>query len=145
MRYGIFSDVHSNLEALETVLGAYKKEAIDEFICGGDIVGYNANPAECIAKIKDAAKVIVAGNHDWASVDLFPAAYFNPLAARAVSWTKQNICVADGKFLSCLQLVFENRDLTLVHGTLDNPGKFNYMFYDEDAAGTFAVLRTDLC
>ena len=52
MRYGIFSDVHANLEALDAVIKAYQKEGIDKYICVGDIVGYAANPIECIEKIK---------------------------------------------------------------------------------------------
>jgi predicted phosphodiesterase len=145
MRYGIFSDVHSNLEALEAVLDAYKKEAIDEFLCGGDIVGYGANPLECIARIKAVAKLTVAGNHDWASVGLFPVTYFNPLAAQAVSWTRQKLDTADNGFLKGLRLVFKNGDLTLVHGTLHNPEEFNYMMDGDAAERTFEILKTDIC
>jgi len=39
MRYGIFADVHSNLEALDAVIGAYKEESIDRYLCVGDVVG----------------------------------------------------------------------------------------------------------
>ncbi len=145
MRYGIFSDVHANLEALEAVLVAYKKEAIDEFIYGGDIVGYGANPKECITRVKAIAKVAVAGNHDWASVDLFPTTYFNPLAAQAVSWTRQNLDPADEQFLKSLQLIFKNADLTLVHGTLHNPEEFDYMMDGYAADQTFEILETDIC
>jgi predicted phosphodiesterase len=145
MRYGIFSDVHANLEALEAVLDAYKKEVIDEFIYGGDIVGYGANPKECITRVKAIAKVTVAGNHDWASVDLFPTTYFNPLAAQAVSWTRQNLDTADEKYLKSLQLIFKNTDLTLVHGTLHNPQDFDYMLDGYAASQTFEILKTDIC
>src|SRR3989338_5374818 len=69
MRYGIFSDVHSNLPALEAVLAAYATEGIDEYVCVGDIVGYAADPEECIRKIKQLNPLLVAGNHDWACVD----------------------------------------------------------------------------
>jgi len=89
MRYAIFSDIHSNLEALDAVIQAYKKEEIDKYLCVGDVVGYAANPKECIEKIKTLAMITVAGNHDWASVDLFSVNYFNPVAAEAVFWTKQ--------------------------------------------------------
>ena len=71
MRYGIFSDVHSNLEALDAVIKAYGREEIDKYLCVGDVVGYGANPKECIEKIRLLAMITVAGNHDWASVSLF--------------------------------------------------------------------------
>lgn len=145
MRYGIFSDVHSNLEALEAVLEAYKKESIDQFLCAGDIVGYGANPGECMARVKSVAKLTVAGNHDWASVDLFPTTYFNPLAAQAVTWTKQHLDTGDAEYLKSLQLVFENEHLTLVHGTLHNPEEFNYMLEGFAATQTFKILKTGIC
>jgi len=65
MKYAIISDIHSNIQALEQVLKDVKKN-VDQIICLGDIVGYNANPEECINVIKDNSMVthIVQGNHD---------------------------------------------------------------------------------
>ena len=42
MRYGLFSDVHSNLEAFVAVLGALEDEKVDQYILLGDIGGYGA-------------------------------------------------------------------------------------------------------
>ncbi len=145
MRYGIFSDVHSNLEALDAVVEAYKKERVDKYLCVGDIVGYAANPAECIKKIEMLAKVSVAGNHDWASVNLFSPDYFNPLAKKAISWTKDNLDAKGIRFLETLPLVYKNEDLTMVHGTLEEPGDFNYMTDSYIAFGTFELLETAIC
>jgi len=84
MRYGIFSDVHSNIEALDAVLDAYKNEGVDTYLCIGDVVGYSSNPKECIQKVKSVATQTVAGNHDWAIVDLFSLGYFNSYAKEAI-------------------------------------------------------------
>ncbi len=70
MRYGIFSDVHANYEALEAVMNALGDEHIDQFVCAGDVVGYGANPRECCQLVDSTRSHIVAGNHDWASVGL---------------------------------------------------------------------------
>jgi predicted phosphodiesterase len=145
MRYGIFSDVHSNLEALEAVIEAYKREDIDKYLCAGDVVGYAANPKECIEKAKTLAMITVAGNHDLASVDLFSTDYFNPAASKAISWTKHNLGNQDRYFLESLKLVYQNEDLTLVHGTLDNPQDFDYMLDGYTASKTFALIETRLC
>lgn len=145
MRYGIFADVHSNLEALEAVIHAYKKEAIDKYLCAGDVVGYGANPKECIEQVKMFTMVTVAGNHDWASVDLFSTDYFNPVAKEAVYWTAHNIDEQSRYFLEHLGLIYKNEDLTMVHGTLDDPQDFNYMTDDYIAAKTFALLETNTC
>ncbi|MBN1913863.1 MAG: metallophosphoesterase family protein [Candidatus Omnitrophica bacterium] len=145
MRYGIFADVHANLEALEAVLRAYQHERVDEYLCVGDIIGYAANPKECIEKVKSIAKVSVAGNHDWAGAGLFSVDYFNPFAKEAISWTKNNLDSEARDFLGSLSLEYKNEYLTLVHGTLDNPREFNYMRGDYQVEETFRLLETRLC
>ncbi len=145
MRYGIFSDVHSNLEALEAVIEAYKKENIDRYLCIGDVVGYAANPLECAEKVKALAMITVAGNHDWAAVNLFSADYFNPLAKEAISWTQRKLDEESRYFLERLTLIYENEELTLAHGTLDEPGNFNYMTDGYIANATFALLKNNAC
>ena len=63
-RIAIFSDIHSNLEALNAVLADMRAENITRFICLGDIVGYNANPSECLKIVRDLKCPVVKGNHD---------------------------------------------------------------------------------
>lgn len=145
MRYGIFSDIHSNLEAFDEVIKAYKKESIDTYLCVGDAVGYGADPQDCIEKTKALVSITVAGNHDWAAVDLFSTEYFNPLAAEAILWTKKKLSNSGSSFLGSLKLVYENQDLTLVHGTLDNPHDFNYLEDDYAAGQSFECLKTNIC
>ena len=145
MRYGIFADIHSNLEALEKVLDAYKNESIDQYLCLGDVVGYAANPVECIEKIESLAIVAIAGNHDWAAVNLFSIDYFNPLAREAIFWTKRNLDDKSRCFLESLKLTYKNEALTLVHGTLNNPQDFNYMADGYSAEETFRLLETNIC
>ena len=145
LRYGIFSDVHSNLEALDAVIKAYGREEIDKYLCVGDVVGYAANPKECIEKIRLLAMITVAGNHDWASVSLFSTDYFNPNALEAVFWTQRNLDEGGRYFLEHLMPIYKNEDLTLVHGTLDEPGDFNYMTDGYIASRTFGLLETDIC
>jgi len=145
MRYGIFSDIHANLEALNTVIEAYRKEHIDKYLCIGDIVGYAANPKECIEIVKTQAIITVAGNHDWASVNLFPTNYFNPLAKEAIYWTERNLDQQDRYFLEHLELIYKNDDLTMVHGTLSEPQDFEYMVDGEDASMAFELMENNIC
>lgn len=145
MRYGIFSDVHSNLPALEAVLNSYAQEQIDRYVCIGDIVGYAANPKECIAKIKALNSIWVAGNHDWASADLLSTRNFNSLAQEAVEWTKAQLSWEEKRFLSLSELVFNHNDFILVHGTLDNAEDFNYLYDQMDAQVTFELMTNQVC
>jgi predicted phosphodiesterase len=145
MRYGIFSDIHSNLEALSAVLDAYSSESIDQYLCVGDVVGYGANPAECINEINKPSIITVAGNHDWAACDLIKLHSFNPEAKDAVLWTKQALDEKDKDFLKGLDIFYKNPDLTLVHGTLDSPRNFDYLTDNYGAWRTFKVLETKVC
>lgn len=145
MRYAIFSDVHSNLEAFEVVLEQFKKEKIDKFIFLGDIVGYGANPNEVISLLKVLDPVCIAGNHDWAAVKKFDASYFNPYAKEAVFWTAKVLGPVEKKFLLNLTLLYEEEDFICVHGTLDEPEKFHYVMSSDDAALTFRNMTKDIC
>lgn len=145
MRYAIFADIHSNLEALQAVLAAYKNESIDKYLCVGDVVGYAANPKECIQNLKNTCTITVAGNHDWASVNLFSTDNFNDFAAAAILWTKRNLDDNDRYFLESLKLIYQNEDLTLVHGTLGSPGDFNYLADGCIAEETFNLMQTNVC
>lgn len=145
MRYAIFSDIHANLEGLHAVIDAYKKESIDKYLCVGDVVGYAANPKECIDIVKETAVIVVAGNHDWGSVDLFSLDYFNPVAYQAILWTKSALDEKGRYFLASLKLIYKNEDLTLVHGTLNNPQEFDYMINEYIAQESFRLTETNIC
>jgi predicted phosphodiesterase len=145
VRYGIFSDVHSNLEALEAVIAAYKKESIDVYLCVGDVVGYGANPKECIEKVRSLSMVTIAGNHDWAAVNLFPLETFNHFAKDGILWTRQKLNDGERDFLETLKLTYKNENLILVHGTLDSPRDFNYMTDGYIAEESFRRMETGVC
>jgi predicted phosphodiesterase len=63
-KYGIFSDIHSNLEALHAVLTDMHEQGVTHPICLGDIVGYNANPRECLQVVREMSCPTIRGNHD---------------------------------------------------------------------------------
>lgn len=145
MRYGIIADIHGNFEALKATLEALSKEKIDKYFCLGDIVGYGANPKECIASIRELNPETVAGNHDWASVDLFNIDYFTPVARESILWTQNQLTSKDRQFLKALKLIHQEDDITLVHGTLERAGEFEYLLDLSLAGKSFSVLKTKLC
>ena len=86
----IFSDVHSNLEALEVVKDYIQDLSPDITIYLGDTVGYGPNPKECIEIVENMAQIHVVGNHDYA---IFTGNYehFNPLPKISLSWTRKQL------------------------------------------------------
>jgi putative phosphoesterase len=145
MRYGIFSDIHSNLEALQAVIKAYRKEKIDKYLCIGDVVGYGADPNECVEITREFAEVTVAGNHDWAALGLVSPELFNEEAKAAILWTRQQLGGASRDFLRTLKLVFEKDNFVLVHGSLNDPQNFNYLQNTGDCRATFQLMKSDIC
>jgi len=145
MRYGILSDIHGNLEALQAVVDRCKKEGVEGFLCLGDIVGYGANPRECLDMIRQLKAVSVAGNHDWAVSGRLDPVYFNWTAKAAVVWTKKQISSDDIAFLKSLEPVFKNGEVILTHGTLNEPERFHYMAYMLQAEETFRLMDRSVC
>jgi len=127
MKYAIISDVHGNLEAFLAVMVATKKEKVDKWLFVGDIVGYGANPRECIAELKKLKPVAVAGNHDWGAVELSSIENFNSYAKEAILWTRKQLSEKDKEFLKKLPLIRTTDDITIVHSTLLNPEKWEYI------------------
>ncbi|HAJ56948.1 MAG TPA: metallophosphoesterase [Candidatus Omnitrophica bacterium] len=145
MRYAVFSDVHSNLEAFEAVLNVINKSHIDRYVFLGDIVGYGADPCECINNLRKMSPLMIAGNHDWGVVGMTNIDYFNNYARAGIVWTKDNILEADRLFLSGLKLVEETGYFCIVHGTLSHPEEFDYMTDANMAAKTFYLMEQRVC
>lgn len=89
-RFAIISDLHSNLEAVLAVLKDIEKESIQNIYCLGDVIGYGPNPNELLRLIKNF-KFTILGNHDEAVLNGKELENFNPIAAEAVLWTKDEI------------------------------------------------------
>ncbi len=140
MRYAIFSDIHSNLEAFEAVLGAIGHDNVDEFCCAGDIVGYGADPAKCIEKTRLINPQIVAGNNDWGSAGLIDMQDFSQNAREAIKWTIGAISDADKNYLKNLRLA-RKEEFALVHGSLNRPEEFEYILSLAAAYTTFMLME----
>lgn len=117
-RIAVLSDVHGNLEAFEAVLDTLETEAIDRIIHLGDIVGYNANPSECLQNMRDRGVTGVLGNHDWAILDPRQAEGFNVIAYEALGYADRQLSLEDRHYLRGLPhtRILTDRFL-LCHGT----------------------------
>ena len=145
MRFAIFSDIHANLEAFEAVLKDARARKCTDFVCLGDVVGYNASPRECVNRIRELDCPVVKGNHDEQASLPAPSSDFNELAERAIKWTRDNLTDEDKQWLRDLPLQRHVHDFTIVHATLDTPGQWSYVFNNLDAAASFTYQRTNIC
>ena len=87
--FAIISDIHSNLEALTTVLADIENRGIKKIFCLGDILGYGPNPKECLDLIIAKTNACVLGNHDYAV--LYEPTNFNHGAERSTFWTRETL------------------------------------------------------
>ncbi|RMH71064.1 MAG: metallophosphoesterase [Gemmatimonadetes bacterium] len=146
MKYGIYSDVHGNLEALETVLKVLDEvEKPDELLCLGDVVGYGANPNECANLVRQTSQTVLAGNHDWAALDLTDTTFFNPVAQKAVAWTRTVLTAENDKYLRSLPLVAKFDGFMIVHATPSEPEKWNYIISRNEAKYEFRMFTEQIC
>ncbi|MHA1668099.1 MAG: metallophosphoesterase family protein [Candidatus Heimdallarchaeaceae archaeon] len=122
----IFSDVHSNLEALDVVMDYLEDLSPDITIFLGDTVGYGPNPKECIEKVEKATQIHVVGNHDYAIFkDNFE--HFNPLPKISLSWTKKQLTekeilqLGSHPLFSIFPLFITDGNAMFVHGSPRRP------------------------
>ncbi len=145
MRYGIISDIHSNLEALKRVLDQLEEEAIDKYICLGDVVGYAANPNECVEIVRGLTDLVVAGNHDYAAIGQTDISFFNPVAAEAAIWTGKALSEGNASYLRHLELFFVLKDLFFVHSSPSTPELWYYVLSLNDAKQGFSTFEEKIC
>src|SRR5262245_36494047 len=88
----IVSAIHGNLLALQACLADAAARGATRVWCLGDIVGYGARPLECLQLLRDRDALIIRGNHEQAVLD--GAFGFNPLAAAAIHWTRNQLARA---------------------------------------------------
>ena len=115
--YGVLGDIHGNREALEAVLRALDQRGVRQFLCVGDIVGYNADPDECVAMMKSRRVAAIAGNHDLIGLRRLGFERCTKMAEYALRRTRRALGREASAFLQQLpnQLRIESHVL-LVHG-----------------------------
>jgi predicted phosphodiesterase len=98
-RIAIISDIHGNLEALEAVLKAIETDGVQYIIHLGDLVGYNANPRECLHLLQTRRVISILGNHDHAVLEPDSADNFNVLAFQALAYSIRQLSQQDRQYL----------------------------------------------
>ena len=125
MRLAVIADIHSNSEALVSVLAQLDREGVEAILNLGDLVGYNASPNECLELLQGRKVWSLAGNHDLAVLDPERAQNFNIIAYEALMWCRQQIRPEFLEFLQGLPLLRKLPGSFLAcHGTPANPDTY---------------------
>lgn len=140
MRYALLSDVHSNLESLECALAQTRED--DAIVSLGDMVGYGANPNECLAILQLRTQHAVLGNHDLAAIAGFGIEHFNEYARQAILWTQVVLSETGRAWLDTLGYELRFPEFLLVHGAPVH--YFEYILEKRDAARAFEATDAPL-
>jgi len=145
MKYAIIADIHGNLEALDAVLKDTREQKCTHYACVGDVVGYGANPKECLDIIRGMGMPCVKGNHDEYCSTEDTLEGFNPHAAEAVFWTRKQLPEEDKQWLRDFKYIRLVGSFSMVHATLDGPQRWGYVFDRLAAAASFTYQNTAVC
>jgi len=144
-RLAIISDIHSNLHALQAVLGRIATLEVSGIVCLGDIVGYGPFPERCLDLVVRHCAVIVQGNHDEAVVDPYVAEQFNGAARDAIHWTVKTIGPLHLNALNRLPKVAHLNDQVMCVHDSPYPGPTDYVHDKQVAALAFRGVETNIC
>jgi diadenosine tetraphosphatase ApaH/serine/threonine PP2A family protein phosphatase len=133
MRIAIISDVHSNIEALTSVLGTLDSLRTDRLVCLGDVVGYGASPNPCCELIRSNAEVTLLGNHDAAVSGRMDYSFYYDAARHALDWTASRITQDNLAWLRGLPYTYRIGDVGFCHGSPIEPKAYEYIFALEQA------------
>jgi predicted phosphodiesterase len=147
--FAVISDVHANLEALQSVLNDIRMRGILDIFFLGDAVGYGPNPEEVVEILHKVCRVMVAGNHDQAVVKPELDYYFNDLAREAIKWTRTVMGDDAKQILKVLPMSYVLRnddiDMLFVHASPRYPEEWNYILTLRDAELNFHYFNERIC
>lgn len=149
MKFVVFSDIHSNLEALMRFLeitgslGFLKHTRI----CLGDMVGYGASPVECMELIRGECSYLIAGNHERMAVYPELRSRANALAVKAIEWTENRFKEEEKSWLRSLPLTqVINNQFLIVHGSPNDPDEYIFRHRQvQDSIDTMKKMKLRIC
>ena len=128
MKTALLSDLHANLRALDACLGHAAAQGAERFAVLGDLVGYGAQPAEVVDRVRELARsgtVVLKGNHD--ALAVAPPAQIRTLDEAGAAWTHAQLTGVDLAFLAGLPLTATDGAAFLVHAGADAPQRWQYV------------------
>ena len=146
MRYLVLTDIHANLEALDTCLADARARTFDSTLILGDLVGYGADPNAVVERVQALEPLaIVRGNHDKVACGLDQAKEFNAVARNAARWTLGELTAAHRDWLAALPEGPRDVDalVEICHGSPFDEDA--YIFDELDALRALRATTRPLC
>lgn len=125
-KIAIISDIHGNLEAINSVIEDIKERKIEKIFCLGDIVAKGAHQEECVNLIKENCEIVLKGNCDDYFTSKIDRETKPEIELKRIDWINSKLSDESKNFLKSLPYSFEfylsGRLVRLFHAT---PNKIN--------------------
>lgn len=144
-KLALFSDIHGNLEALNSIIEDARDQGVTNFACLGDLVGYGPDPGGCIAKVQEIGCVCVKGNHDDDASNDRDLWNLSDVARESLTWTRERLSESQKQWLRDLPLQKRLGRHMLVHASLEEPASWHYIKNKFDAQIALANQSQSLC
>ena len=140
--YGVLGDIHGNREALAAALGALDRLGVERILCVGDLVGYNADPDDCVATLRSRGAICIAGNHDLIGTGRLGFERCSNKAMHSLKRTRRELSPETARYLAALpsHYVLDGRVL-LTHGGVRDVQQ--YMTREKHVLENVAYLHED--
>lgn len=145
MKIAVISDIHSNFEALNTVISHLKQTGVDKIVCLGDVVGYGPRPNECVELVRQNCQTCLMGNHDHAVLGLTDTYHFNQYARDAVLWTQRTMTTNNKAYLENNPFSHHENEILYVHSTPVHPEEWHYILSEYEAKQYLARIKQKIC
>jgi diadenosine tetraphosphatase ApaH/serine/threonine PP2A family protein phosphatase len=122
------------------VLAEIEGAGVDQTWCLGDLVGYGAEPNECVARAAETCDLCLVGNHDLVVLDRLDIELFSPGAAAAARWTRERLGSDAEAFLAELVPQDTSRAIGLYHASPRDP-VWEYVLSDDLAEASIAAME----
>ncbi len=144
MKHLIFSDIHGNLEALIAVLNNAHGHGVGSWVCLGDLIGYGANPNECVDTVRALDPLVcLRGNHDAAVIDAGERVFFHEVALEGIHFSARNLTAENTDFLRSLPYVHRaDSRFMAVHASPYKPEQWEYVLDQIGAERAFKAMET---
>ncbi|HUV31066.1 MAG TPA: metallophosphoesterase family protein [Acidobacteriota bacterium] len=137
MRCALISDIHANLEALQTVFRDIDEQHLDRVHCLGDVIGYGCNPVECLNLVVRHCDIKLLGNHEYVALGLLDWSHLNKVARDSMAWTVSQLDDRELAQLADFELDATIHGAYLVHASPRQPDQWHYIMTISEAKGSF--------
>jgi diadenosine tetraphosphatase ApaH/serine/threonine PP2A family protein phosphatase len=143
MKLALLSDIHANIQALDTCLQHALDNGTEQFVLLGDFVGYGANPVEVVRRVQTLAAdgaLLIKGNHDAGAVS--PPVFARTVGDSTTAWTHAQLSIDQRQFLHQLPMVMQHGSILLLHASADGPDLWRYVYTGTAAAASLGAAAT---